>query len=77
MDRRKASRAARGEAALLLGEMVDRGLIEYVPFPDALRGKYQSYTQADLGRLREVGYDAAFANVAEGVSRYCASLMKG
>lgn len=72
-----ACRAARGEAALSLDEMVARGLVEYVPFPDALRGKYQSYTQADLGRLREAGYDAAFAGVAEGVSRYCASLMKG
>lgn len=72
-----ACRAARGEAALPLGEMVDRGLVEYVPFPDALRGKYQSYTQADLGRLREAGYDAAFADVAEGVSRYCALLMNG
>jgi len=50
------------------------GLIEYIPFPDALRGKYQCYTQADLTRLRAAGCDHAFADVATGVSRYMAAL---
>jgi ADP-L-glycero-D-manno-heptose 6-epimerase len=50
--------------------MVQRGLIEYVPFPDALRGKYQCFTQADLGRLRAAGYDAPFLTVQKGVDRY-------
>ena len=44
--------------------------IEYVDFPDALRGKYQCYTQADLTALRAVGYDHAFADVQTGVGRY-------
>jgi ADP-L-glycero-D-manno-heptose 6-epimerase len=44
--------------------------IEYVPFPDALRGKYQCYTQADLSKLRAAGCDHAFADVHTGVSRY-------
>lgn len=63
-------RAHRGEAVLSLQEAVSRGLIEYIPFPDALRGKYQSYTQADLDRLRATGCDHAFADVQTGVSRY-------
>ncbi len=46
------------------------GLIEYVPFPDALRGKYQCYTQAELSALRSVGCDHAFSDVASGVGRY-------
>lgn len=71
-----ACRAARGEPALLLAEMVSRGLVEYVPFPDDLRGKYQSYTQADLTKLRGAGYDAPFADVGEGVARYCAKLIE-
>jgi ADP-L-glycero-D-manno-heptose 6-epimerase len=71
-----ACRAASGEPALSLAEMVARGLVEYVPFPDALRGKYQSFTQADLGRLRGAGYDAPFADVGEGVARYCAKLVE-
>ena len=28
-----------------------QGRIEYIPFPDALRGKYQSFTQADVRSL--------------------------
>ena len=42
-----------------------KGLIEYIPFPDALRGKYQCYTQADLAALRDAGCDHAFADVAD------------
>jgi len=51
-----------------------KGFIEYIPFPDALRGKYQSYTQADLARLRAAGCDHRFATVQEGVAKYMASL---
>jgi ADP-L-glycero-D-manno-heptose 6-epimerase len=51
-----------------------QGLIEYIPFPDALRGKYQSYTQADLSALRAAGCDHAFADVATGVAKYLAEL---
>ncbi|BAN23814.1 ADP-glyceromanno-heptose 6-epimerase [Caballeronia insecticola] len=63
-------RAQNGEAALSLAELVQRGLIEYIPFPDALRGKYQCFTQADQSRLRAAGYDAPFLTVQEGVDRY-------
>ncbi|WP_250513688.1 ADP-glyceromanno-heptose 6-epimerase [Caballeronia sp. INDeC2] len=63
-------RALDGEASLSLAELVQRGLIEYVPFPDALRGKYQCFTQADQSRLRAAGYDAPFLTVQEGVDRY-------
>jgi ADP-L-glycero-D-manno-heptose 6-epimerase len=48
-------REQRGEAALSLEQAVASGLIEYIAFPDALRGKYQCYTQADLGALRGCG----------------------
>ena len=64
------ARALRGEAALPLAELVGRGLVEYVPFPEALVGKYQCFTQADLGRLRATGCAHAFVDVAEGVARY-------
>ena len=50
--------------------MVRQGLIEYIPFPDALVGKYQCFTQADLSRLRATGCDHAFADVATGVASY-------
>lgn len=48
------------------------GEIEYFPFPDSLTGRYQSYTQADLTRLREAGYDGGFTTLEEGVARYLA-----
>ncbi|MGM8930010.1 ADP-glyceromanno-heptose 6-epimerase [Salinicola halophyticus] len=44
--------------------------IEYIDFPDELKGRYQSYTRADIGRLREAGYRAEFKTVREGVSAY-------
>ena len=65
-----ASRALKGESALPLADLVKLGLIEYVPFPEALVGKYQCFTQADLARLRGVGCLHAFADVASGVERY-------
>jgi len=65
-----AFRAQRGEAPLTLPELVSLALIEYIPFPAALVGKYQCFTQADLSRLRAVGCTHAFADVASGVRRY-------
>ena len=47
-----------------------RGAIRYIPFPDALRGAYQSYTQADLEALRGAGCDVEFRDVAAGVADY-------
>lgn len=55
---------------LALAEQVSQGLIDYVAFPDDLKGKYQSFTQADIAALRDVGYAAPFTTVEEGVARY-------
>jgi ADP-L-glycero-D-manno-heptose 6-epimerase len=49
---------------------VAAGTIEYIPFPDALIGKYQSYTQADLTQLRAAGYRGEMASVETGVAEY-------
>jgi ADP-L-glycero-D-manno-heptose 6-epimerase len=46
------------------------GNVEYIPFPEHLKGSYQSYTQADISGLRHVGYEKKFLDVKEGVSRY-------
>ena len=59
-----------------LPEMQSQALIEYAPFPDALKGKYQHFTQADIGALRRAGYREPFLSVEEGVSRYCGSMIK-
>jgi len=59
-----------GKAARSLKDWVAAGAIEYVPFPPQLAGKYQSYTQADLGKLRAAGYKEKMFDVATGVARY-------
>lgn len=53
-----------------------RGQIEYIAFPDHLKGRYQSYTQADMGLLRQAGYDKPFLSVEQGVQRYMAWLQQ-
>ena len=65
-----ACRARLGKPVEPLAALFAQGFIEYIPFPDALKGKYQSFTQADLSKLREAGYDAPFAGVEEGVAHY-------
>jgi ADP-L-glycero-D-manno-heptose 6-epimerase len=71
-----ACRALEGKPALSLAEMVGQSLVEYIPFPEALKGKYQSFTQADVARLRAAGYQEDFATVAEGVGRYVERLAR-
>jgi ADP-L-glycero-D-manno-heptose 6-epimerase len=67
-------RSMQGAPELALHELVQRGQIAYVDFPEALRGKYQCFTQADLGALRRVGCQHQFADVATGVATYVREL---
>jgi ADP-L-glycero-D-manno-heptose 6-epimerase len=69
-------RATTGQPLLSLQQLRDQGLLEYIEFPDALRGKYQSYTQADNSALRKAGYSAPFLTVEQGVERYVRELAK-
>ena len=66
--------SGRAEPFKAIGETVidyyGRGAIEYIDFPEELKGRYQSYTRADITRLREAGYDREFRTVAEGVRDY-------
>jgi ADP-L-glycero-D-manno-heptose 6-epimerase len=71
-----ACREAHAETPLTLAEMQRSGVIRYIPFPDDLKGRYQSYTQADISTLRRAGYDAPFLTVEEGVRRYCERLLQ-
>lgn len=65
-----ALRQRAGEGSLTLAQMQAQGLIEYIPFHEGLRGKYQSFTEADQRALRAAGYDAPFLTVEQGVARY-------
>ncbi|WP_455814948.1 ADP-glyceromanno-heptose 6-epimerase [Pseudomonas graminis] len=46
------------------------GEVEYIPFPEKLKGRYQAFTLADQTKLRAAGYDKPFKTVAEGVAEY-------
>ena len=65
-----ALREGQNDEALSRNEAVRGGLIDYIDFPAALVGKYQSYTQADLSALRAAGCNHAFADVQTGVASY-------
>jgi len=47
-----------------------KGEINYIPFPDELKDNYQSFTEADLTKLRTTGFDSPFKTVQEGVKEY-------
>ena len=61
---------------LPVAELVNKSLLEYIPFPPGLIDKYQSFTQADLARLRAAGYPREFKPVEAGVAAYVAELQK-
>jgi ADP-L-glycero-D-manno-heptose 6-epimerase len=65
-----------GHAPLTLAQAVRQGQIDYVAFPEALRGKYQAYTQAELTQLRAAGCDVAFRTVEHGTASYVRWLLK-
>ena len=71
-----ACRRAQGETELSLEALLQQGILEYIDFPEALKGKYQNFTQADIANLREAGYDAPLLSVEAGCSLYVQHLMK-
>ncbi|MGO1625551.1 MAG: ADP-glyceromanno-heptose 6-epimerase [Halomonadaceae bacterium] len=64
----------RAEPFKAIGEAVidfyGKGRIDYIDFPEELKGRYQSYTRADIEHLRESGCDIEFKTVAQGVTAY-------
>ena len=44
--------------------------IDFIDMPEALRGKYQYYTRADVGKLRESGFSTPMTRLAEAVRDY-------
>ena len=50
------------------------GRLEYIPFPEHLKGRYQSFTQADMQALQKAGYNKGFTSLEQGVAKYCNSL---
>ena len=47
-----------------------KGEIDYIPFPEHLKGRYQSFTQADLTKFRKTGCPIEFKTVSQGTTEY-------
>lgn len=52
------------------------GVLEYIPFPEHLKGCYQSFTEANLETLRSAGCEHTFKTVEQGVQLYMEWLNK-
>ena len=57
------------DVANTLIRQIGAGAIDYVPFPESLAGRYQSFTQADLSELRSAGYVEDFTNLDDGIAK--------
>ncbi|NLA51766.1 MAG: ADP-glyceromanno-heptose 6-epimerase [Alcaligenaceae bacterium] len=69
-------RQAQGKSSLTLDEQIQQGLVRYIDFPDDLKGRYQSFTQANTDKLRQQGlYEQSLKTVQEGVAEYVEYLL--
>lgn len=59
-----------------LEQIVAEGKLRYIDFPEDLKGRYQSFTQADLTQLRAAGYNEEFLDVYTGIGRYINELKR-
>lgn len=44
--------------------------IDYIPTPESIRASYQYFTQADLTKLRSIGYTCPFTPLEDAISDY-------
>lgn len=58
------------EIAYFMLGFYKNSVIDYIPFPEKLRGYYQDFTQADLKKLREAGYAKPFQDFSKGIKNY-------
>jgi ADP-L-glycero-D-manno-heptose 6-epimerase len=49
------------------------GKIEYIPFPEPLKSKYQNFTKASITRLHQAGYRKPFISLEEGILKSVAT----
>ena len=64
-------------AKAMIESMHSKMRTTYCDFPDELRGKYQSFTEADMKKLTAAGYKGGFTNFVIAVEEYCKFLEAG
>lgn len=50
--------------------------ISFIDTPEDIRDKYQYFTEANMNKLRKIGYDKPFASLEEGVTDYVTNYLK-
>ena len=50
--------------------------ISFIDTPADIRDKYQYFTEADMGKLRGIGYTAPFHSLEEGIDDYVKGYLK-
>jgi len=65
-----ACRDVDGDAPLSLSDAQSQKVLSYFPMPEALTGKYQSFTEASIDQLQSVGYSTPWTNLENGVAHY-------
>mgnify|MGYP001211361922 CR=1 FL=1 len=63
-----------GEAAITLDQAQREKRLNYFAMPETLQGKYQSFTEASIGKLLSAGCSGPWTDVDEGVGSYAAQL---
>ena len=51
-------------------------VVEYIDMPEDIRDKYQYFTEANMDKLRNAGYDAPFYSLEEGIGDYVRNYLK-
>ena len=51
-------------------ELKVEDVVEFIPMPEDLRGRYQYFTQASMEKLKRAGYTKKFTSLEEGVKDY-------
>ena len=69
-------RLEQGEKCLTIDEATGLGCITYFPMPPDLQERYQDFTEASLGSLRESGYGSDMKGLEDGVSSYVQTLLR-
>jgi ADP-L-glycero-D-manno-heptose 6-epimerase len=57
-------------AAALFAALGREPRIEYIDMPQAIRGRYQYFTQASVTNLTRAGFNAGFTSLEDGVRDY-------
>ena len=54
----------------IINKDIQKCKLELIDFPKKLIGKYQFNTEAEISKLRKIGYKNKFVSLEEGINKY-------